>query len=524
MIHISRQNNNDLINMRKEGDMINLCMVLLPSLLVTLLSTMRYFHPDRCRLPWLKILSSMTLALSLTMPIWLSPEMTTLQIPLFETQTIFLPLSLEYNTLVWLMLCSSSFISLMTHEYSMRYLHSDQNQMRFIANLSLLTFSIMILIMSANLLTLWIAWSLVGVSLYNLLRHYEHSTIAQRSANQFLQSHVIGNACIGLAVIFAVSTAGTTEYLDVFFYSHFVTKIVLCLIFIAIMIQSVQFPFHGWLIDTMHAPTPISAVMHAGVVNVGGVLLAKLCQWYSVETDIQAIIMISGVLTAIVGQTLMLIQADVKKRLAYSTVAQMGYMILQCGLGCYISAVFHLVAHGLYKANLFLSAGQTLNQHNIIVPKSKQTVSDFIFSVLCTLMLVATGFWFLSWSHVQLTVITWMLVAVTVQQLFSSGFMSSKTKTQVMQQWLLITLMYFCYLYSMSFFINHLLDFIIEAPGALALPLVVLMPCVLLILVTKFIIESYCSSIGGFVIQKILLINHLSPVKFNWMTKLGVQS
>jgi NADH-quinone oxidoreductase subunit L len=128
------------------------------------------------------------------------------------------------------------------------------------------------------------------------------------------------------------------------------------------MTKSAQFPFHFWLIGTIEAPTPVSALMHAGIVNAGGFLVNRLAPLFGLAPTTLHLMFVIGGVTALIGATAMLTQTSVKRRLVYSTMGQMGYMVMECGLGAFALAVFHLCAHGLFKATLFLNSGSVIHK------------------------------------------------------------------------------------------------------------------------------------------------------------------
>jgi NADH:ubiquinone oxidoreductase subunit 5 (subunit L)/multisubunit Na+/H+ antiporter MnhA subunit len=203
---------------------------------------------------------------------------------------------------------------------------------------------------------------------------------------------------------------------------------IMLLIFVAIMAKSAQFPFHIWLIDTMESPTPVSALMHAGVINAGGFLLARMSPWYSQSFSMLLFIFVVGITTALLGKIFMSSQVDIKKRLAYSTMGQMGYMIMQCGLGCFTSAVFHLIAHGFFKSTLFLSSGGELNQNSIIANSQKNKTYKLLP------MIFATAICFLGYLIVhmfyqqqQLDLIIWLFLACTLYEIFQQVMSHAKS-------------------------------------------------------------------------------------------------
>lgn len=272
-----------------------------------------------------------------------------------------LSFAIKIEPLSTLMLLFVLFIGINIYQYSGRYLLSDPSQSRFQYQLLLTLLSVGLFILSSNLLTAFIGWQMIGVNLYLLLNHYHYHSNANRSAKKKFIINRLGDMCFFTAVIlctiyyqetsFSILNEGT---------QHNLNLIILTLIFISVMTKSAQFPFHTWLPDTMEAPTPVSALMHAGIINAGGLLLAKLSPSLIQHPPLMLFILSIGSITFLMGTLFKLVQMDTKRQLAYSTMSQMGYMIMQIGLGCFTTAVFHLITHGLYKATLFLDSGSTL--------------------------------------------------------------------------------------------------------------------------------------------------------------------
>src|SRR2546425_11590690 len=162
-----------------------------------------------------------------------------------------------------------------------------------------------------------------------------------------------------------------------------VTAITL-LIFIGAMSKSAQFPLHMWLPDSLYAPTPVHALLHAGIINAGGFLLNRLAPLYGLSPTTLHLVFAIGAMTALLGAGMMLTQNDIKKTLGYSTIGQMGYMIMECGLGAFALAVFHLIAHGLFKATIFLNCGHVIHaaRQETRLPPKDETVEQTDFSLL----------------------------------------------------------------------------------------------------------------------------------------------
>lgn len=277
-------------------------------------------------------------------------------------------LQLEGLSLFMIVLVSS--ISYFVHQFASRYLSSDASQGRFMAQLSLLTAAVLFLVMGGNLLSCFLGWEFVGLTLYLLLNHYHYDQRANRAAKKEFIINRLGDAAFMVAIILCLFYFNSSEFSvlaskPVIIWSGFgrtlsLQTLIVFLIFIAIMTKSAQFPFHIWLPDTMQAPTPVSAMMHAGVINIGGFLLARLSPYIPLGSVLSGFIYTIGMISMVAAAFFGLSQHDIKRQLAYSTMGQMGYMIVQTGLGFFSAAVFHLAAHGFFKAYLFLSAGSTI--------------------------------------------------------------------------------------------------------------------------------------------------------------------
>jgi NADH:ubiquinone oxidoreductase subunit 5 (subunit L)/multisubunit Na+/H+ antiporter MnhA subunit len=383
-----------------------------------------------------------------------------------QYQGINLAIDLQYDPLTWIMLCLVSFISLIIHSYSARYLSADHNQGRFTGQLSLLTFAVMLLIMSGSLLTAFIAWQLIGLSLYLLLNHYHYNVKANKAAKKKFMINRVGDICFLFAVIIMLHDYGTSEFSAIASANAELNPLILLLVFIAIMTKSAQFPFHIWLIDTMETPTPVSALMHAGVINSGGFLLARLSPWYSTEPSLLGLIFVIGLVTALLGQFFMLNQSDVKKQLAYSTMGQMGYMVMQCGLNSFGSAVFHLIAHGFFKSTLFLRSASTLAQQNNLSNNANNR-DGYLIPVLVTLVFIVLGYGLLNYLNPQagLNPLLWLFIAISLVNLLQSGLRQAKGLWSALLIILAIALFYLGYLFLFSQLAVLLHSSVIEQGG-----------------------------------------------------------
>jgi NADH-quinone oxidoreductase subunit L len=279
---------------------------------------------------------------------------------------------LLFDPLSALMAFVVSGISLLVHVYSIRYMAEERGYARFFALLDLMTAALLLMVSAGDLVTLLIAWHLIGVLLYFLLGHDTASQAAHRYATWTLLTYRFGDLPLLLAAGLLYHAYGTWSLHEVF--AHLAStpdarsvfglplaETVAGLVALAAFARSAQFLLHAWLPYSMSGPTPVSALMHAGIVNAGGFLINRFAPLFVASNDVLHWIFAVGLITAVIGSVLMLAQNDIKKALGYSTMGQMGFMIMECGVGAFSLAVYHLIAHGLFKGTLFLGAGGVIH-------------------------------------------------------------------------------------------------------------------------------------------------------------------
>ncbi|MEE6208850.1 proton-conducting transporter membrane subunit [Salarchaeum sp. III] len=267
------------------------------------------------------------------------------------------------TAVVWV---AVTFFSGIVHSYSRRYMAGDAAIDRFFALTFGFTLAVMVVAAADHVALFTAAWLAMGVTMAELIGHAREWTQAQAAETltrrYFLAS---GGALAGTLALLAWAT-GTTTVSGILAgaggLSPEVTWVAIGGLFLAAMIQSALVPFHDWLLSSMTAPTPASALMHAGFVNAGGILLTRFAPVFADIPAALAVLVVVGAASALLGQALLLVRPDVKRRLGGSTVAQMGFMILQCGLGFFAAAITHLILHGFYKAYLFLSSGSAVER------------------------------------------------------------------------------------------------------------------------------------------------------------------
>ncbi len=257
-------------------------------------------------------------------------------------------------------------VGFLIHVYSIGYMHGEEGFARFFVYMNLFMVSMLLLVMGNNFLVLFIGWEGVGLCSYLLIGYYFNKVSAAKAATKAFVVNRIGDAGFLLAIFLVFVNFKTLDYLRVFENANqlsveMVTAITLCLLVGAIG-KSAQIPLYTWLPDAMEGPTPVSALIHAATMVTAGVyMVVRTHVLYDMAPVSMAMVGIIGGLTALFAATIGLVQNDIKRVLAYSTVSQLGYMFLACGVGAYMAAIFHLVTHAFFKALLFLSAGAVIH-------------------------------------------------------------------------------------------------------------------------------------------------------------------
>ena len=279
--------------------------------------------------------------------------------------------SLYLDPLASLMALMVAGISLVVHVYAVRYMAEEAGYARFYILLDLMAAAILLMVAAGDLVTLLVAWHLIGVLLYFLLGHDTARPAAQRYAFWSFFTYRLGDLPLILAAVLLYQAYGTTSLPMLFERiaadpgAHAVLGVPLAtavalLVALAAFARSAQFPLHTWLPYTMEGPTPVSALMHAGIVNAGGFILNRFAPVFVQAGEVLHLVFVVGLVTAILGSVLMLMQNDIKKSLGYSTMGQMGFMFVEAGVGAFSLAIYHLIAHGLFKGTLFLGAGSVI--------------------------------------------------------------------------------------------------------------------------------------------------------------------
>jgi NADH-quinone oxidoreductase subunit L len=275
------------------------------------------------------------------------------------------------DNLTAVMLVVVSFVSLMVHIYTIGYMHDDTGYTRFFSYISLFTFSMFMLVMSNNFMQLFFGWEAVGLVSYLLIGFWHHKESAvQANLKAFLVNRV-GDFGFLLGIGLVLAFSGSLDYMEVFsslektmnqqLWGLDLITIICLLLFVGAMGKSAQVPLHVWLPGSMEGPTPISALIHAATMVTAGIfMVSRMSPMFELSDVALTVVMIVGAMTALFMGLLGIVQNDIKKVVAYSTLSQLGYMTVALGVSAYSVAIFHLMTHAFFKALLFLGAGSVI--------------------------------------------------------------------------------------------------------------------------------------------------------------------
>ena len=283
------------------------------------------------------------------------------------------PIGFYVDRLSAVMMVLISSIGTIIYVYSIRYMYQEPHEARYLALIGLTTFVLLCMVSSANLMMLFLFWQILSFLLYLLIHNHTHVGTMESAFRTFTILRT-GDIAFLAGVILAYALYGTLEFPELFASAAASTATlsllpgveisgataVTLLLFIGGMSKSAQFPLFIWLPRYLYAPTPATALLHAGIINAAGFLINRLAPLFGMSSTTLHIALVVGTVTAIAGASMMLAQNDIKNQLGFSTIGQMGYMIMECGLGAFSLAVFHLIAHGLFKATMFLNCGNVI--------------------------------------------------------------------------------------------------------------------------------------------------------------------
>jgi NADH-quinone oxidoreductase subunit L len=286
-----------------------------------------------------------------------------------------IPIGFYVDRLSAIMMTLITGVSVIIYNYSVGYMYQDRHARRYLAMICLTAFVLICMVSSSNLMMLFLFWQVLSYLLYVLAHNHGHAGTLEGAFKTFTLLRVADTGFLA-GIALAYQLYGTLEFQELFVRAartpialslwpgmeiSGVTAVTL-LFFVGAMGKSAQFPIHFWLPGSLFAPTPVHALLHAGIINAGGFLINRLAPLFGLSPTTLHVAFVVGTMTAILGASMMLAQNDIKKTLGFSTIGQMGYMIMECGLGAFALAVFHLIAHGLFKATVFLNCGNVIHK------------------------------------------------------------------------------------------------------------------------------------------------------------------
>ena len=277
--------------------------------------------------------------------------------------------TLQLDALSSIMILVVTGVGFLIHVYSKGYIHGDESQYRFFAFMNLFTFAMLILVLGGNFLLMFIGWEGVGLCSYLLIGFWFEKDSAANAGKKAFVVNRIGDFGFVLGMMLIFTTFGTLDYQKVFAEApHMLAPagglvtLITMFLFIGAMGKSAQIPLYVWLPDAMEGPTPTSALIHAATMVTSGVYMVSRCNvLFSMAPVSLAVVAAIGAATALFAASIGLVQTDIKKVLAYSTISQLGYMFLACGVASYFAGIFHLMTHAFFKALLFMGAGSVIH-------------------------------------------------------------------------------------------------------------------------------------------------------------------
>lgn len=308
----------------------------------------------------------------------------------------FVDFGCKLDELAIVMIALIAYIGTCVISFASRYMKGDAKYHSFFFRILLLICTVSIMVTSDNLWALAMSLCISNFILVSLMIHKSKWKAAKASGVFAAKNYLLSNIFIALAFgLFYFSTGqNSISSITNNIHNSIIIDIALLLLLIASMVQSAIWPFHKWLLSSLNSPTPVSAIMHAGLINAGGFLLVRFSQIYSQNEIIMNFIFIIGIISALVGTLWKLMQSDVKRMLACSTMGQMGFMFAQVGLGLFPLAIAHLCWHGMFKAYLFLSSGSAAQEKRLDLsypPTALSFICAIIYGIFGSLIFAYTA-------------------------------------------------------------------------------------------------------------------------------------
>jgi NAD(P)H-quinone oxidoreductase subunit 5 len=369
-----------------------------------------------------------------------------------DTGRIPVALSVLADNLTFTVLALVCLLAAIIARYSTNYLAGEPTQGRFFRSLALTVSAFMLVVVAGNLLMFGFAIILTSTALNQLLTHYRDRLPAQMVAHKKLLFSRMADTCLlSAALLIAASErslsfeviAATAAEGDPSWQLHLAAWLIVAFA----VLKSGQFPFHGWLLQVMEAPTPVSALLHAGIVYSGAIIVLRTHELLLADGNALVALALVGLMTAVLASLAMLTQTAIKSSLAWSTAGQLGFMLLELGLGLFVLAVLHLIAHSLYKAHAFLSSGSMVDLLRAPGSKSRKRVTPLAWGVAVSLSAAVTfamaAAWGITPANEPALVAIGTIVAVAVAQLLLAGWAGAALSVRLLAVSALVTAAYF---------------------------------------------------------------------------------
>jgi NADH-quinone oxidoreductase subunit L len=297
-----------------------------------------------------------------------SARLTKILLPWISSGALSAPLAVSFDPLAAVMCLVVTGVGFLIHVYSVGYMAKDRDYSRYFGLLNLFTFFMLVLVMASNIVLMFVGWEGVGLCSYLLIGFwFERPSAAKAGMKAFIVNR-IGDAAFILGILFLVVNVGSPDFARINemaaggALAPGLTTLIAILLFVGAAGKSAQIPLYVWLPDAMEGPTPVSALIHAATMVTAGVyMVSRLNGLYSASPVAGSVVAAIGAVTAVFAATMALVQTDIKKILAYSTISQIGYMFIGCGVGAYAAGIFHLTTHAFFKSLLFLAAGSVIH-------------------------------------------------------------------------------------------------------------------------------------------------------------------
>ena len=369
-----------------------------------------------------------------------------------DTGRIPLALSVLADRLTFTILGLVSLLAAIIARYSTNYLAGEAEQGDFFRSLALTVSAFMLVVIAGNMLMFVLAIVLTGTGLNRLLTHYRDRLPAQMVAHKKLLFSRMADTCLLASAVLIAASAGTLSFEaiaataaqgDLSWQLHLAAWLIVAYA----VLKSGQFPFHGWLLQVMEAPTPVSALLHAGIVYSGAIIVLRTHELLLVDGNALLALALVGLMTAAVASLAMLTQTAIKSSLAWSTAGQLGFMLLELGLGLFVLAVLHLIAHSLYKAHAFLSSGSMVDMLRAPSGRSNKRVTPLawgagvVVSAAVTFAMAAA--WGITLAKEPALVAIGTIVAVALAQLLLTGWAGAALTVRLLVVSVLVTAVYF---------------------------------------------------------------------------------